>query len=197
MYPKFAGPPLLSGTAAPTATLTAGSANLTSVNNITGLAIGQPIAGAGIPDNTFISAIAGTTVTMSNPATASGTVVPIIVWNATTVPVTVLLAFIALASASLMQARWGDAWLVAMGWYVAHFATLYAKSDNNPNSTAGQIAAQGLAGGIQISKSVGDVQVGYQPIQGIETWAAWNLTVYGQQLASMARTMGMGPMLLW
>ena len=197
MYPKFAGPALLSGIAAPSGTLTAGSAIITAVNTTAGMAIGQPLAGLGIPDNSFISGVTSNTVTITNPATQSGTAVPLVVWNATIIPIPVLLMFIALASAHLVQARWQDTWVFAMGLFVAHFATLYAKSDGNPNSNVGQAAAQGLAGGIQVAKSVGDVSVNYQALQGIENWAAWNLTSYGQQLATFARIVGMGPMLLY
>lgn len=196
MFPKFAGQPLLSGLSAPLASFISGSANAT-VNNSAGMAAGQPIAGVAIPDNTFIASISGTTVVMTNPATQTIANVPIIVWNATTVPVVVLQVYINLASAALIQARWQDTWVLAMGLFVAHFATLYAKSDGNPNSNVGQIAAQGLSSGIQISKSAGDVQVSYTPVQGIEHWGAWNLTTYGQQLATFAKIIGMGPMLLY
>ena len=197
MYPKFAGPVLVSGTSAPTGTLTQGSESITAVNNTAGMAMGQPISGLGIPDNTFISGISGTTVTMTNAASASGTAVPIIVWNATAIPVAVLQVFINLASAHLVQARWQDTWLVGMGLFVAHFATLYAKSDGNPNSTTGQIASQGLADGVRITKSAGDVSVGYSPVRGIDDWGAWNLTSYGQQLATLGKIMGMGGMVVY
>lgn len=63
--------------------------------------------------------------------------------------------------------------------------------------TGSQIAAAGLAGGIQTSKSVGDVSVGYQALVSLENWGAWNLTKYGQILATMAAVVGMGPALIW
>ena len=112
------------------------------------------------------------------------------------VPNVVLQAYITLASASLVQARWLEQWPIAMALFVAHFATLYAKSDGNPLSTVGQIAAQGISTGIQVGKSVGDVSVNYQPVTGLEDWGSWNLTSYGQQLATMAKIVGAGPMLL-
>jgi hypothetical protein len=59
------------------------------------------------------------------------------------------------------------------------------------------VAAQGLAGGIQTSKSVGDVSVGYQTLSSLANWGAWNLTRYGQQLATMAAVVGSGPMVIW
>jgi hypothetical protein len=61
--------------------------------------------------------------------------------------------------------------------------------------TGAQIAAQGLFGGIQTSKSVGDVSVGYTPL-ALESWGAWNLTLYGVELATMANVVGSGPLLI-
>ncbi len=190
-YPKWGGTPLnLPGT-----TTTSGSANVT-VASSSGLAVGNPVMGSGIPDGTFVQAIAGTTVTLTNAATASGTIT-LTAWNAPAIPIFVLTTYIALATASLVQARWLDTWTFAMALFVAHFASLYAKSDGTPNSTIGQIAAQGLSNGVQVAKGVGDVSVSYQPVEGIESWGAFNLTSYGQQLATMAKVIGAGPLFLW
>jgi hypothetical protein len=57
--------------------VTSGSANITLVSSIAGLAVGQPLTGPGIPVGTTIkSAPSGTTVVMSANATASSTVTP-------------------------------------------------------------------------------------------------------------------------
>ena len=61
----------VSSTTSFTAITTSGSPTLTSVSSLTGLAIGQVLTGAGIPANTAISAISGTTITMSANATAT------------------------------------------------------------------------------------------------------------------------------
>ena len=63
--------------------------------------------------------------------------------------------------------------------------------------TPASIAAQGLAGGIQTSKSVGDVSVSYQVLESLKDWGAWNLTKFGQLLATMAKVIGSGPMVIW
>jgi hypothetical protein len=63
--------------------------------------------------------------------------------------------------------------------------------------TPSAVAAAGLAGGIQTSKSVGDVSVSYQVLTSLESWGAWNLTRFGQLLATMAKVIGSGPMLIW
>jgi len=56
-----------------TATTTNGSNSLTSVSPTTNLAIGQKVTGTGIPQDSVITNISGSTVTINNTATASGT----------------------------------------------------------------------------------------------------------------------------
>lgn len=163
-----------------------------------GLAVGNPVAGTGIPNGTFITNISGQNITLSAPPT-TGLTITLTVWNAPTIPSFITQLYINLASASLVQARWQEQWVVAMGWFVQHYLILYARSSGNPNSTIGMIAASGLAFGIQTSKSVGDVSVGYQAIltAGLEQFGAWNLTLPGQLLATAAQAVGAGPMLLY
>ncbi len=59
-------------TGATTGNLTNGSATLTVTGSTTGLYVGQTLTGTGIPANTIINAIAGSNVTLSNNATATG-----------------------------------------------------------------------------------------------------------------------------
>jgi hypothetical protein len=54
--------------------LTTGTAAITSVSSVSGLAVGQPLTGTGITSGTLISSISGTTVTMSQASTASSQV---------------------------------------------------------------------------------------------------------------------------
>jgi hypothetical protein len=194
------------------------------------------------------------------------------------IPLSVVITYLRLAFASLVFERWQEQWMVAMGWFIAHYLTLWAKSDalevlsmatatqgetpagavpgtifelsatppggvlqsltangafqtpgvdytlsgtvitmtvpfeagalyatwpiavesiTTANPSSAQIAAQGLAGGIQTSKSVGDVSVGYQVLTALESWGAWNLTSYGQQISTMAKIIGMGPVVIY
>jgi hypothetical protein len=275
-YPKFFGlPTALSGCAT-----TLGSATV-AVPSMLGLDYGQFVQAVGVfPSGTVIVGLGAGTVTLNNAALATSADATLMVYAAQPVPAGVVLMYLNLAYASLSQARWQEQWPVAMGWFIAHYCTLYAKSDASevfetlqttmhseapagaaPSTTytlsaappggslqsltkngafltpgvdytlvgatitltvatttrdtlyavwpvqtqtftaaalnGAQIAAQGLAGGIQTSKSVGDVSVGYQPLSALEDWGAWNLTSYGQQLATMARVIGSGPMLVW
>lgn len=56
-------------------TLTNGSANITSVANTTGIYVGMCVYGIGIQSDTVVNSIAGSTITMSKNATASGSTV--------------------------------------------------------------------------------------------------------------------------
>jgi len=92
-----------------------------------------------------------------------------------------------------MQARWLDTWTLAMALYVAHFCTLYMRSEAGPNQTASQIATSGLEKGVTVSKSAGGVSVGVQVPQGLEAWGGWTETTYGTQLVNFAQAIGSGP----
>lgn len=276
VYPKFFGlPTALSG-----CVTTLGSTTVT-VPSVAGLDYGQFIQSLGVfPPGTVIVNIGSNTITVNNAAIVASSNATLMVFEASPIPTGVILMYLNLAYASLVQARWQEQWYVAMGWFIAHYCTLYAKSDASevfevlqttihtevpvgvvpgtvytlsgvppggvlqslsknglfltpgvdytlsgltitltvgtvlndalfavwpvqtttlaplPENGA-QIAAQGLAGGIQTSKSVGDVSVSYQVLTALEDWGAWNLTSYGQQLATMARVIGSGPMVIW
>ncbi len=222
----------------------------------------------------------GYTLTLTTAALASSPNATLMIYEAPPIPIIVVQMYLNLAHASLVQARWGGEWWIAIGLFIAHYLTLYAKSDasevfeqlqtsihgevpvgDTPGTayalsspppggslqtltkngvfqtpgvdyalsgasvsltlptvagdrlyatwpvqtlsltsapmTAAAIAAAGIAGGIQTSKSVGDVSVSYQTLTALEDWGAWNLTSYGQLLATMARVVGMGPALIW
>lgn len=191
LYPVFGGTALMVS-----ATTVLNSPNVTVVS--AGMAAGQPVAGAGIPDGALIQSVTDSGhIVLTVGASATGTFT-MTVWNACPFPLAVVAAYLALANGSLVQARWLEQWPVAMGLFVAHYLTLYARSAAaGPGSTIGQIAAAGLAWGITTSKAVGDVSVGYTPITGLEDWGAWQLSVYGQQLATMAKVIGSGSMFVY
>ena len=69
----------------PTGVLTNGSAIIQSVSSLTGLINGQPITGTGIPAGTTIVSSSGTTITMSNNATANSALTTAYTFTAFTV----------------------------------------------------------------------------------------------------------------
>ncbi len=76
-------------------------------------------------------------------------------------------------------------------WFLASTSTVTVQP------TAGQVAAQGVATGILTSKSVGDVSGSYTVLDDLKGFGAFQLTRYGQQLITIAKVIGSGPMVLW
>jgi hypothetical protein len=135
-------------------------------------------------------------VTLSNPATLTQMATPSSLYYAPWLPILVIQLYINLATSCLQQLRWGQMWYLAMGFYVAHFCTLFIQSDQGANLTAAEVATSGLQQGIITSQSAGDVSASTQPVTGLDDWAGWNLTAYGIQLVTFAKVMGAGIMYL-
>ena len=154
-------------------------------------------AGAGIADSSYVTAVGSNTVTLSNNATQSITAGTISFYLRPLLPFAVLNAYTLLASASLVQNRWQELWLtVGMPNYIAHFATLYLRSEGTCDSTPGAAAAAGLKVGVQIGASAGPVSQTLAITPGLDDYGMWGITVYGQILAQFSKTIGMGPQLI-
>ncbi len=116
------------------------------------------------------------------------------------VPDVVLEMYLELAHSAIKEARWHSYWKMAMGLFIAHFATLWAMGTAQPNSTAADVVSAGEARGLVASKSVGGVSISVDYntiISGLNAWAAWNATQYGTQLATLAKMVGKGGMQIW
>lgn len=103
------------------------------------------------------------------------------------------------ANKAIQEARWHGKRKLAVCLYVAHFATLYLKTAVDPNENPLVIARKGDGSGNVTSKSVGGVSVSYGSSEGAADligYASWKDTVFGQQLASMARQVGRGMMVV-
>jgi hypothetical protein len=198
-FPKYAGKIVTV-----TGTFSSGSATVTGINTA-GLAAGQYAAILGtspaIPSGTTISQITtlntNGSLTLSQPANAAGAFPLTVYVGPPIVPAQVLNAYIALASASLVQARWCDTWWIAISWFCDHYLTLYARSNGNCSSGCGQSAAAGLKQGITVAVSAGGVSQSLQPVPGLEDWSAWNQSQSGVLLATIAKSMGAGCLWLY
>ncbi len=116
------------------------------------------------------------------------------------IPTVILQMFIDLANASVKEARYHETWALCMGFFIAHFCTIWLQGTASPGSTAAQVLEAGKAQGLATSESVGDVSVStdYSTIAAsLSGWAAWNLTVYGQQFATIGKMVSMGGMMVW
>lgn len=188
VYPKFFG----SATAV-TGNLTLGSDQLNMTDSpLVPVAAGMLVVDANLPNGTVILSVAGNVATLSNNATATVSGEKVAVYMSPVLPLIVIAMYITLASASLVQARWQEMWQYAMALYIAHYCTLYLRSEGNPGSTAGQIANSGLEKGVMVSRGTGPLSASIQLPSGLEEWGAWTQTTYGAQLATLANTMGSG-----
>lgn len=186
MYPKFFGVPTFTN-----GTLAEGNSAIT-IDSTAGLNSSQLIACQGLNFGTVIQVVnSPTSIQVSSAPTANG-VQKMTIYEAQIVPLAVIQVYLNLAAVSLMQSRWREAWPLAMALYIAHYCTLYAMTEANPQVTASQIVANSLQAGIEVSKSADGVSQGLQPLRVLETWAAWSQTEYGVQLATMARAVGAG-----
>jgi hypothetical protein len=113
------------------------------------------------------------------------------------VPQVLVQKYINLADTCIKQARWEDMWSLAMGWFVAHFCTLYLQGTADPNSGAAAVIQAGQAKGLDTSVSAGGVSVStdYSMIaNNIDGWVNWKLTIYGTQIITFGRLIGKGGM---
>lgn len=113
------------------------------------------------------------------------------------VPKTMLEVFIAQANDSVLPSRWGSLWRAAAGLYVAHFSAMYLQTYAPSSANAAQAAQAARQPGAVKSVVMGDTSISYDNAavtSGTEKWGAWNATLYGQQLVTYARQVGMGGM---
>lgn len=116
------------------------------------------------------------------------------------IPQVLVQKYIDLAHTCIKEARWHDMWNIAMGWFVAHFCTLYLQGTTDPNSGAAAVVEAGKSKGLDTNQSVGGVSVttDYNMVANdLDGWAAWKLTIYGQQLATMGKLVGKGGMYVY
>lgn len=195
IYPQFGGVSV-----AITGDVSATSTTVLNVSALTGLAKGQLIYGPDLADPTTIASVtAPSTITLSAMPTASVTGEALTVYTSPFVPLPLLQLYVNLASASLQYGRYFESWPLAMALFIAHYSSLYLRSNGNPTTTAGAAAASGALLGFQTSKSVGDVSVSQQMIVGVgstQDFGALNLTLFGQELINLMRV-AVGVSAIW
>lgn len=106
--------------------------------------------------------------------------------------------FIDMAHAVVKEARWHSMWKEGMRLYIAHHVTLYLGTPQD-GTTKTQLSAAGKVPGAITNKAVGGVSVGYDASQAtsdLTGWAAYKLTTYGTQFATLAKLYGKGGMFI-
>jgi len=119
-----------------------------------------------------------------------------------TVPETVVDFYIGMANASLSYDIYQTQWEYAMGLYVGHFVTLWLQLTNgmDANASAARVIQGSMAQGLIASKSAGSLSISYDnsSVDGdLQGWAAWKLTKFGIQFASLAKLMGKPGSYIW
>ena len=95
--------------------------------------------------------------------------------------------------------RWKNLWRVGVGLYTAHLLTLYLGAMPGEDANDAAIANKGKAVGLAASKTVDGVSITYDnstTMGDLGGYAMWKSTVYGLQLATYARLLGHGGMVV-
>ncbi len=103
-----------------------------------------------------------------------------------------------MADASINIARWRSKWLLATCYYIAHYATLYLSATSGIDTDG--VVASSTPTMVATSKSVGEVSVSYDSssvTEDLKGWGDLKTTTYGVQLASWAKMLGIGGMMVW
>ena len=119
---------------------------------------------------------------------------------ASVVPYFVLKQYINLGRACVSKRRYGEMWQFCIGLFVAHFCALYLQSNAEVGTPADEVMQKCAAAGIVTSESADGVSYSMDTSmlsQDLAGWAAFKLTTYGAQFATMARLVGKGGMLVW
>lgn len=114
------------------------------------------------------------------------------------VPNEVMEMYIQFAHSCVSAARYRDAWKVGISLFIAHFISLYMQSMVDPDVANVQtVMSAARTKGLVASKSVDGVSVSYDfssALSDLDGWAAWKLTNYGLQFATMAKIYAIGGM---
>ena len=115
-------------------------------------------------------------------------------------PEIVLDSFVELGQACVSEQRYGKMWRMAIGLFIAHMCTLYMQSAADPGAPAADILAAAQAAGVITSESADGVSYSMDTSalsQDLAGWAAFRLTAFGVQFATLARFAGKGVMYVW
>lgn len=116
------------------------------------------------------------------------------------VPEEMLEEWVELARATIPKKRFNAYWKMAVGLFAAHFAALYLESMRPEGSTASSVLAAAHTAGVVASESADGVShsMDNSMLTGdLSGWAAWKLTTFGVQFATIAKMVGKGGMYVW
>jgi hypothetical protein len=95
--------------------------------------------------------------------------------------------------------RFNRMWKAAIGLFIAHFCTLYLQSMQPEGTDASQVLASASSAGMVTSESADGVSYSRDgsALNDLNGWAAFKMTTFGVQFATMAKLAGRGGMYVW
>lgn len=112
-------------------------------------------------------------------------------------PTAVIEMYVNMAKESILESRWFSKHKIALGLYIAHYLTMWSETSSATPLTAAELASKGESKGSVMSKSMDGLSVSYGQSAGendLTGWGTWKNTLFGQQLVTMARSVGRGGM---
>lgn len=108
--------------------------------------------------------------------------------------------YVQLGNDCVSERLFGKVWTVAVGLFIAHFCTLYLQSMRGADSDVDDVLAAAAAAGVVTSESADGVSHSMDNsalTNDLNGWAAFKLTTFGVQFASLAKLRGHGGMYIW
>lgn len=116
------------------------------------------------------------------------------------VPRPMIEGYAKLASQIISPKRYGAYWEMASGLFVAHFCTLFLQSMKPEGATALAVLSAAATAGVVTSESADGVSHSMDTgslMSDLNGWAAFKLTTFGVQFATIAKMVGKGGMYVW
>ncbi len=114
-------------------------------------------------------------------------------------PDAVLDMYVDLGLSCVNYRRFNRMWKAAIGLFIAHFCTLYLQSMQPEGTDASQVLAAASSAGMVTSESADGVSYSRDgsALNDLNGWAAFKMTTFGVQFATMAKLVGRGGMYVW
>ena len=114
-------------------------------------------------------------------------------------PAAALDMYVDLGLSCVNYKRFNRMWKAAIGLFIAHFCTLYLQSMQPEGTDASQVLASASSAGMVTSESADGVSYSRDgsALNDLNGWAAFKMTTFGVQFATMAKLVGRGGMYVW
>lgn len=115
------------------------------------------------------------------------------------IPEEVLNMYVDLGVSCTNPQRFGKMWKHAVSLFIAHFCTLYMQSMQPEGTAAASVVAAASSAGMVTSESADGVSYSRDgsALNDLSGWAAFKMTTFGVQYATIARMAGRGGMYVW